>query len=71
MNFPYSLQYYHSCEANDSYLSSYSCVLQDGGLLIVQAIKSKVDLIFCKDKKKRVLSLPISSKKCPKLIILR
>lgn len=66
MSLPYPLRFYHSYRGNDSYLSSYTCRLQDGGLLIAQAVQKGVELIVSKDKNENSILIPVSSTHCAK-----
>ena len=62
MSLPYSLQYYHSFKGNDTFLSTYTCPLQEGGILVVQAVQSGVEFIIHKDNNQKIINLPNFSK---------
>ena len=49
----YDLRYYYSSDENIYAQASYSCVLKDGGILIVHSTKDSIDHIIYKDGKQR------------------
>ena len=62
MDSPYALKYYRSYKRSESYLSTYSCILKDGGLLIAQAAENIVECIIYNNDTKMIKSLSIPSK---------
>ena len=49
----YDLQYYYSSDESIYAQASYSCVLKDGGILIVHSTKDSINHIIHKDGKQR------------------
>lgn len=60
MSVPYPLLFYHCYKGRDSFFGTYSCVLQDGGLFIAQAVHNGIEFIIHKDGEQRVIPLPFS-----------